>query len=155
MARPPSTSAHLLLGFLAGALSVLLFHQGMLAVLHATGISPRGPYSLQPTAPLGVAQVVSLAFWGGVWGMLLVTTDRRLPRGGSSILIAALFGAIAPTLVAWLVVAPLKGQPLAAGGAARPIVTALLVNTAWGAGTAILLLALRHPRTRTARRTLG
>src|SRR5919108_5923856 len=144
MTHPPSTAARLLLGFVAGALSVPVFHQGMLALLHAAGVSPRGPFPMQPTWPFGMPQVVSLAFWGGVWGMLLVTTDRRLPRGGSSILIAALFGAIAPTLVAWFVVAPLKGQPLAAGGAPRPMLTALVVNAAWGAGTALLLLAARR-----------
>jgi hypothetical protein len=134
----------MLLGFLAGAASVFVFHQGALAALHAAGLTDRAPYSLQPTAPLAVPQLVSLAFWGGVWGLALVTTDRRLPRRASSVLVGAVFGALAPTLVAWFVVAPLKDQPLAAGGAPAAMLTGVLVNAAWGAGTALLLLAVHR-----------
>ena len=128
------------LGFLCGAVSVLVFHQGALALLRAAGLTTRAPFSMQPTSPLGVPLVLSLAFWGGLWGILLVTTDRRLPRRGASVLTGALFGALAPTLVAWFVVAPLKDQPLAAGGDPRAMLTGVLVNAAWGAGAALLLL---------------
>lgn len=128
------------LGFAAGAVSVLLFHQGLLALLHAAGLTPRAPFSMQPTAPFGVPQVLSLAFWGGVWGVALASTDRRLPRRYSSVVAGTLFGAVAPTLVAWFVVATLKDQPLAAGGDPRAMLTGVLVNAAWGAGTALLLL---------------
>ena len=130
----------LLLGFLAGVVSVPVFHQGALAVLRAAGLTSRAAFSMQPTAPLGVPQVLSLAFWGGIWGLALVTTDRRLPRRPSSIVVGALFGALAPTLVAWFVVAPLKDQPLAAGFMPLAMFTSVLVNAAWGAGTALLLL---------------
>ncbi|MEH2154212.1 hypothetical protein [Nostoc sp.] len=41
--------------------------------------------------------------------------------------------------MAWFVVAPLKGQPLAGGWKLVGIVTGLLVNGAWGVGTAGLL----------------
>jgi hypothetical protein len=129
----------LVLGALCGAVSVLVFHQGALAVLRLAGLTTRAPFSMQPTAPLGVPQVLSLAFWGGIWGLVLVTTDRRLPRGGSSVLVGALFGALAPTLVSWFVVALFKDQPLAAGGDPRAMLTGVLVNAAWGAGTALLL----------------
>jgi len=132
----------MILGLLAGAASVFVFHQGALAVLRAAGLTTRAPYSLQPTAPLGVPQVLSLAFWGGLWGLALVSTDRRLPRRGAAVLVGALFGALAPTLVAWFVVAPLKDQPLAAGGVPSAMLTSVLVNAAWGAGTALLLLAV-------------
>jgi hypothetical protein len=134
----------MLLGFLAGAASVFVFHQGALAVLRAAGLTTRAPYSLQPTTPLGVPQVLSLAFWGGLWGLALVSTDRRLPRRGAAVLVGALFGALAPTLVAWFVVAPLKDQPLAAGGVPSAMLTSVLVNAAWGAGTASLLLAVHR-----------
>jgi hypothetical protein len=128
------------LGFLSGAVSVPLFHQTGLALLRAIGLTTRGPFPMEPTAPLGVPQIVSLVFWGGIWGIVLVTTDRRLPRAGSSLLSGALFGALAPTLVSWFVVALFKDQPLAAGGDPRAMLTGVLVNAAWGAGTALLLL---------------
>ena len=129
----------LVLGFLCGAVSVLVFHQGALALLRLAGLTARAPFSMAATAPLGVPQLVSLALWGGIWGLVLVTTDRRLPRRGSSILTGALFGALAPTLVSWFVVALFKDQPLAAGGDPRAMLTGVLVNAAWGAGTALLL----------------
>lgn len=139
----------LLLGFLAGALSVLIFHQGMLALLHVLGLTPGAPYSMEPTRPLGVPQVLSLAFWGGLWGIVLAFLLAR-SRAGRSYWIAALaFGAILPTLVAWFVVAPLKEQPLAAGGQPSAMLTGVLVNAAWGLGAALLLRWLRMPRSAT------
>jgi hypothetical protein len=130
----------LALGFLCGASAVPVFHQGALALLRLAGLTTRALFPMQPTAPLGVPQIVSLAFWGGIWGIVLVTTDRRLPRAGSSVLTGALFGALAPTLVSWFVVALFKDQPLAAGGDLRAMLTGVLVNAAWGGGTALLLL---------------
>jgi hypothetical protein len=124
----------LVVGFLSGAISVLLCHQVIAALLHAIGITPRVPYSMQPTHPLGVAQVWSLAFWGGVWGVLLAAALRRY-ADGALVIAATIFGAILPSLVAWTVVAALKGQPLFAGGAPKALAVGLLVNAAWGLGT--------------------
>ena len=53
-----------------------------------------------------------------------------------------LVGAIGPTLVALLVVLPLKGGRVAGGGNPKLIVGALLLNAAWGIGTALLLRGL-------------
>lgn len=124
----------IVVGFLSGAVSVLLCHQVIAALLHAVGITPRVPYSMQPTHPLGVAQVWSLVFWGGVWGVLLAVALRRY---ADAVLVIAgtIFGAILPSLAAWTVVAALKGQPLFAGGAPKALAVGLLVNAAWGLGT--------------------
>jgi hypothetical protein len=124
----------LVVGFLSGAVSVLACHQVIAALLHAIGITPRVPYSMQPTHPLGVAQVWSLVFWGGVWGGLLAAALRRY-ADGALVIAATIFGAILPSLVAWTVVAALKGQPLFAGGAYKALAVGLLVNAAWGLGT--------------------
>jgi len=124
--------------FLAGFFSTLIFHQGLLAILHAAGATPRAPYSLDPVPPLGVPAVLSLAFWGGVWGILLwlVIAGAHGPRYW---LVALLFGAVAPSAVALLVVLPLKGQP--AGGGWKPaiIIGALVLNGAWGLGAALFM----------------
>ena len=124
--------------FLAGFFSTLIFHQGLLAILHAAGASPRAPYALDPVPPLGVPAVLSLAFWGGVWGILLwlVIAGAVGPRYW---LLALLFGAVAPSAVALLIVLPLKGQP--AGGGWKPVVIvgALLLNGAWGIGVALFM----------------
>ena len=138
------TTRWLFLGFICGAVAVLVFHQGAWALLHALGIMPRPAYPMAPTAPLGIPQLWSLAFWGGVWGVLLAAALRRL-RGAKLIVAATIFGAILPTLVAWFVVAPLKGQPVAAGFAPMAMMIGPIVNAAWGLGTGIGL-ALIHRR---------
>ncbi|MEH1803782.1 hypothetical protein [Nostoc sp.] len=127
------------LGFIAGFVSVLLFHQGVLALLHAVNFTPRAPYSTASTQPLGIPQIWSNAFWGGIWGLIWVVIAPRFRHNKNYWLGALVFGAIAPTLVAWFVVAPLKGQPIAGGWKLVGIVTGLLVNGAWGVGTAGLL----------------
>ena len=52
---------------------------------------------------------------------------------------SVIFGALGPTLVAWFLVAALKGQPLGGGWKGSTMITGLLVNGAWGLGTALLL----------------
>lgn len=134
------------LAFVAGVLAVPLFHQPMLVLLHAVGVTPAAPYAMRPLPPFGVPQVVSQSFWGGVWGVVFALVAPRFPRGPGYWAAAALFGAFALSLVAWFVVAPIKGLPAAGGGRPAAIATGLLVNGAWGLGTALLLrLAARKP----------
>jgi hypothetical protein len=134
--------AWLAVGFLAGAVSVLVFHQGALGLLHGIGLTARPPYSMAPTAPWGVPQLWSLAFWGGIWGIVLALVFWRVARGARLILSAVVFGAVFPTLVAWFIVAPLKGLPMAGGGQLAPMATALLINGAWGLGVGLALALL-------------
>ncbi len=133
--------ARYLAGFAAGFLAVMVFHQGMLTLLDALGIAAFKPFPMQPTWPLGVPQVWSLAFWGGIWGVAFVAAEPWFPVGGLYWVLALLFGALGPTLVAWFVVFPLKGLPVAAGWHAARMVTGLLINGAWGIGVALLLRA--------------
>lgn len=132
---------NVLKGFVAGFLATLLFHQPALWILKLVGMTERGPYALDPTPPFGVPAVISLAFWGGLWGILLWLIVRE--RTGAGLWITAgLFGAIAPTLVAVFIAAPLKGQPIPTGWSAAA--TGLLVNAAWGLGTAAILVLSRR-----------
>jgi len=135
----------LVVGFIAGFLSVLVFHQGAVALLHALEFTPRAPFSLEPTRPLGVPVLTSLAFWGGVWGVLLAATFARMD-GARLIVAATVFGAIFPTLVAWFIVAPLKGQPMAAGFAPAAMMIGPIVNAAWGLGAGIGLALFGRAR---------
>ena len=125
-------------GFVAGCIATLLFHQPALATLAAVGFVKAGVYSMQTTQPLGVPAVLSLCFWGGVWGMLFVAIEREFPQGAAYWLYALAFGALGPTLVAWFFVAPIKGLPLAGGWQLPRMMTGLLINGAWGVGTAFL-----------------
>jgi len=134
----------LVVGFISGALSVLIFHQGALAFLHAIGMTQAAPYSMRATAPFGIPALWSIAFWGGVWGVVLAATLRHL-HDAAFVVSAAIFGAVLPTLVAWLVVAPLKDQPAAACLVPAAMIIGPFVNAAWGLGTAIGLELFGKP----------
>jgi hypothetical protein len=131
--------------FLAGFLSTLVFHQGLLAILHAAGATTRKAWVMAPTPPLGIPSVLSLAFWGGVWGIALWLMIRG-SSGARYWLLAILLGAVLPTLVALFVVFPLKHLPVGGGWKPDILVGALLLNGAWGAGVALFMrLLLRAP----------
>jgi hypothetical protein len=126
----------IIVGFLSGAASVLIFHQGLAALLYAWELTPRAPYALEPTRPFGIPLLWSITFWGGVWGAVLAATLGRLD-GAPLIIAATLFGALLPTLVAWFIVASLKGQPATAGGAPMAMAIGVILNAAWGLGTGL------------------
>lgn len=136
----------LLLGFIAGFLATLIFHQLVLALLWGAGVAPFGPFSMAATWPFGVPAVFSLAFWGGVWGIAFALVEDRFPHDSGYWVAAFLFGAILPSLVALLLVLPLKGRPLGGGWQPPLWLTALLVNGAWGIGTGLILKGLRKLR---------
>ena len=136
---PAPTPRHLAFGFLAGFLATLIFHQLALAVLRGAGIAPFGPFPMGATWPFGVPAVFSLAFWGGVWGVLYALVHRRFPSGGGYWAVAFLFGGILPSAVALLVVTPLKGGPVGGGWQPALLLTAFLINGAWGVGTGVFL----------------
>ncbi|HEX2834926.1 MAG TPA: hypothetical protein VHW00_18070 [Thermoanaerobaculia bacterium] len=121
--------------FIAGLLAVPLFHQAVLYLLHMIGLTPRNAFAMAATPPFGVPQTFSLAFWGGLWGLILGAVLLRT-RGRAYWIVACVFGAIVPTLVAMLVVAPLKGQAMPTDP--KTLATALLINLFWGLGTAAL-----------------
>lgn len=136
----------LLKRFLAGFASTVLFHQIAVAALWAAAVIPRRPYSMDPVAPWGVPQVLSIAFWGGLWGVLLLGFVARLPAR-TRWPVGIVVGALATTLVAWYVVAPLKGRAPPSGIDALAI--GLTVNGAWAVGT--LLIGGLLERTRALR----
>jgi len=127
----------LILGFVAGALGVLLFHQGVVLALYLLDFVPSPPYALRPTAPLGVPQVLSSAFWGGVWGIVLVWCMTAL-RATDRLWVALLFGGVLPTLVGILVVTPLKGGDPMARLQLAGLLRGFIINGAWGLGTAVV-----------------
>lgn len=127
--------------FLAGFLSTLIFHQGLLYLLHLAQIAPVAAYSMKPTPPMGVPSVISLAFFGGLWGIALgkllsVTTDHRYWLKSFA------FGAFMPTLFAIGVVFPIKGIEITP----IRILLGLILNGAWGLGTSgMLFLTAKYP----------
>ena len=132
-----SLAKRALLGFIAAAMSVLIFHQGMVGLLNAIGWVPRAPYSLAATGPLGVPALLNICFWGGLYGAVFGMALPRLPRAPMWLLGFGL-GLLA-ALVGWFVVAPIKGQPAAAGFVPMRMLISVLINGTWGIGVGLLL----------------
>jgi len=135
---PGKTGAFLLKGrrivvwfkaFLAGFLATLVFHQAVIALFWLAGAIPAAPWDMTSAPPIGVPKVISLAFWGGVWGLPVWWLVRRW-RGARQWLAALVAGAVGPTAVAMLLVFPLKGLDVTA----TTVIGGLIVNGAWGIG---------------------
>jgi hypothetical protein len=124
--------------FIAGALSVLVFHQGTVTILHLMGYA-NPPFSFAPTKPLSVPQIWSWVFWGGVWGIVYGAAEKYFPRGPMYWVAAFVFGAIAPVLVVAFIVFPLRGQPIAWGWNPTRIVVSMIIHGMWGLGTGLFL----------------
>ncbi len=133
-----SPSRLVALGFVAGFAATLIFHQGVWYLLNQADIIPAGrsAWPLDPIPPFSIPKVISLAFWGGLWGAALHLALGHL-RGVAYWLAWIVVGALALTLVAFFVVPHLKMQPIPALWPAFAI--GCLLNGAWGLGTALLL----------------
>jgi hypothetical protein len=135
----------LALGFAAGFVSVLVFHQGAIWLLHAAGLLTNPPFPLRAVPPFGVPQVYSLAFWGGVWGVAVAAILWMRPDWNPAP-VGLLVGAIGCVLVGFTVVAALRGQPLMGGWDPNRWWRSTLINGVWGLGTGLLLLPFRRRR---------
>jgi hypothetical protein len=129
--------------FIAGFIATLTFHQGVLALLHLLSPGVPAPFNLEARAPLGVPAVVSLAFWGGVWGVALWPLLRKRV-GAAYWTFAIVAGAIGPSVVAWFVVMPLKGMGPAGNWDPKIIIGALLLNAAWGLGYGLFMRLMQR-----------
>lgn len=133
------TPARIVLAFIAGVLGVLVFQFGLSALFFAAGISPNAPFPMTPVPPFGVPQSLSAAFWGGLWGILLMLVLRSARSDTAYWLTAILFGGIAVSAVLLFIVFPLKGRPLAAGWNMNTWALIFSLHAAFGFGTAVFL----------------
>jgi hypothetical protein len=136
------------LGFVAAAISVLTFHQGMWAALHVAavpGLEMPPPYPVRAVPPWAVPQILNLCFWGGLYG---IAFGLMLPRLTRPIWLRGLVLGIVAALVGLLVVPAIKGLPIGAGWMPLNWVRSLLINGSWGIGVGLILPLLlgRGPR---------
>jgi hypothetical protein len=136
------TAASLALGFVAGIISVLVFHQGLVWLLYMAGQLPAGPYGVRPIPPFGVPQIVNQCFWGGLWGMVIAILVRRLRV--PDLLFGFAFGAVALSLTNWVVLPAIKGGAYFAGGDPRRMAITVAITGTFGWGVALILRALRR-----------
>lgn len=124
----------ILIGFIAGALSVLIFHQLGFWISNELGYTRTGLYNMRPVPPWSVPAIVSSAFWGGLWGIVAAFVVPRLPGVLSGVVGWILFAAIIVSLVNWFVVLPIKGLPMGGGFRMPGLVVVPLVYALWGFG---------------------
>jgi hypothetical protein len=130
---------NLLIGFIAGAIATITVHEAINFVLLKAGLFPREPWSMTPAAVTGVPQIVSAAFWGGIWGSIFAAfVGGGVSRG-------ALFGILGPALLGVFLLVPLITErfPMFFGGDLNKIGSVLLILAGWGAATAWLNGLLR------------
>jgi len=128
---------HLFSGFLAGFLAVLTVHQAVIAAGGALGFLPGATgWSMRPVPPLGIPQLLSLAFWGGIWGILFL-----LPLTKQNTFLRGLIFSLGPTLVQLFVIFPYKLNKGMMGidlGTWTPLFV-FFFNAIWGWTTALWL----------------
>ena len=106
-----SRGVALALGFLAGAVAVLTFHQGAIAANTTPHTPPQNAFDA------------------------IAPRDRR---SAGYWLAGIALGALALPMVGWFIVAPLKGQSVAAGWNGARMGFSMLINGAWGLGVAVI-----------------
>ena len=136
----------LLAGFSAGFLATLIFHQGLWCIFNHVGLIPisRPAWPTDAVPPLGVPSLLSKAFWGGMWCLVLAPILLRL-SGAGYWLSWILAGAIALPLVAFFIVPLLKG--LETPSLWPRYLVSVILNASWGLGTALFLRLFNTQRT--------
>ncbi len=141
----------LVIGFVAGFISVLIFSNGMIALLYAAGLPvPFAPWSMAPVPPFGLPRSLSGAFWGGLWGVVYALLEPRLTARLGWWCGGLVFGGVLPLFVLWFVVMPLKGLPIGGGFALPGVPLDIVLHAVFGLGTSIVFrlgarLAGRRP----------
>jgi hypothetical protein len=126
--------------FIAGFVSTLMFHQGLFHLLYLAKKIPKPAWDMTAVPPLQVPSVISLAFWGGIWGVALWAMIKKQSVAKQWVL-AIVLGAILPSVVALLLVFPMKGGVFAAGWDPKMWIGAFLLNGAWGLGVMLIMKA--------------
>ena len=142
-----STSTRIFLGCVAGALAMLIFHQTTWQVLYWSGLTLHPAFRIAHVPPFNVPMVVSLTFWGAVYGGVFGWACPRLP---GSLVVRGLLAGLFAICMAWFVVRPLAGHEVAFGWRASPMLFSAAANMMWGLGCAAIL-PLLNPRCMLAR----
>ena len=97
-------STRIFLGCVAGALSVLVFHQTTLQVFFWLGLAPQAAFRIAQVPPFNAPLVVSITFWGAIYGALF---GALLPLVRGPLWLKGVGAGLCVMLVAWFVFLPL------------------------------------------------
>ena len=91
----------------------MVFHQGLAGVFDLTGLGSMRAFRLLPTWPFGIPAIVSLSFWGAMYGIVFALLSLRF---GRLLWLAGTAMGLIAGLVTLFVVLPLKVCPLPTAG---------------------------------------
>lgn len=129
---------NLLLGFVAGAIALVIVHELIALWLSDAGHAVRAPWSLETSALTGLPQIVNDVVWGGIWGVVFALLLGNVPQGPMT-LRGAVLGLAGTALIGVLVLAPLiKGEALFLNAELDRIWPVLVLGAGFGAATAWL-----------------
>lgn len=131
-------------GFVAGALSVLVFHQGMVLILWLLGQTPNFPWNIRGSVPpLGIPPIVNQMFWGGLWGVGFAAIGHLIPIANTAAR-GAVYGLAGPFLLGGGLLVPLikRAGPYFWMWPAPRWIIGGLIGAAFGAGVALILNAM-------------
>jgi hypothetical protein len=128
-----------LIGFVAGALSVLIFHQGMVLILHLMKQVPNFPWNTATFrgGPIPIPTIVNQMFWGGLWGVGFAVVGGLIPVA-HNILRGVVYGLLGPFLLGNGILVPFFRSTAYFWGFQPPrILISALIASAFGAGIAV------------------
>ena len=133
-----------IVGFAAGALGVLIFHQLGFLIVNELGLLKVPLYNMRGVPPWAVPTIVSQAFWGGLWGIAAALVVPRLPGVLRGALGWVLFAGIVVMAANWFIVLPIKGAPVGGGWRMPGTVVVPIVYAFWGFGMWVIYTFARR-----------
>lgn len=142
LATMKAPSTRVFLGCVAGALSILMFHQTTLQLFFWLGWAPQAAFRIAQVPPFNAPLVASVTFWGAVYGGLF---GLSLPWFKAPLWLKGMLAGLCAMLLGWFVFLPLMGHQAAFGWRWMPMLRSFVAYQMWGLGLR-LLLPLLLPR---------
>jgi hypothetical protein len=131
-----STSTRVFLGCVAGALSILVFHQTTLQIFFWLGWAPMAAFRTAQVPPFHAPMVASITFWGAIYGGLF---SLALPWTKGPLWLKGMLAGLCAMALSWFVLLPLTGRHVALGWHFGPIVRSFVAYQMWGLGLSLVL----------------
>jgi ABC-type uncharacterized transport system permease subunit len=135
-------SNRVFLGCVAGALSILVFHQMTLQIFYWLGWAAHPAFRIAHVPPFNAPLVASITFWGAVYGGVFgsLSSSTKGP-----LWLLGMIAGLCAMMLSWFVFLPLMGHPMAFGWEVGPMLRSFTAYQMWGLGLS-LVFPLLFPR---------
>jgi hypothetical protein len=151
------TGGRVVLGFIAGAIAVVIVHQSIVYLLGMAGMTRGVPWNTQPLGygPFAfIPLLVNTAFWGALWGALFALLYEKLP-GEAPWLKGLIYGLLIVVISNWTLLPLIRQyvfsyppQPLFSNFNPTVMLAVVLIVGGFGLGLGIIY-GLMRPKTQT------